>query len=188
MIPHDVSIMNYLLDATPSTVTAWASINSSTQIADMIYVKLDYLKLGLSAYVHASWLGSKKVREVTVVGSKKVAVHDDTMKTRLHIFNRVNSQEDFAGQLLPCSSADILSPDIHFEEPLLVQVRHFLECIDECTLPQTHGNNGLAVVATLEAIERSVTTNSIVRVRFPIDVIPIGVPDDLRVGHVSANQ
>jgi len=188
MVPHDISIMNYLLDSAPSTATAWAASNSSTGIVDMAYIKLDYLELGVTGYIHCSWLGFKKVREVTVVGSKKVAVQDDTMKRRLHLFERVDTREDFPGQLLPYGSGPIDSPPIKFEEPLLVQVMHFLRCIEDNMQPQTDGANGLSVVAVLEAIDESIATGRAVRVRYLDEVIPSSAAEILRYRRAGANQ
>jgi predicted dehydrogenase len=172
MVPHDISIMNYLLDSVPSTVTAWVSSSSQSGIADVAYIKVEYLELGITGYIHASWLGLKKVREVTVVGTKKVAVHDDTMAKRLHFFERVRVQENFARQFSAHDPDVVHSPSLNFDEPLLVQVKHFLRCIDECMTPQTDGTNGLAVVATLEAIDESIVTRKTVNVCYPTGVIP----------------
>jgi predicted dehydrogenase len=188
MVPHDISIMNYLLNSVPSTATAWASSNSSTGIADLAYIKLDYLELGVTGYIHSSWLGFKKVREVTVVGSKKVAVHDDTMKKRLHLFERVDAREDFPGQLLSYGSGPIDSPSIKFEEPLLVQVEHFIRCIENGTPPQTDGANGLSVVAVLEAIDESITTGRTVRVRYPDQLIPTNASEILCYRRAGTSQ
>jgi predicted dehydrogenase len=186
MVPHDISIMNYLLDSVPSTATAWASSNASTGIVDMAYIKLDYLELGVTGYIHSSWSGFKKVREVTVVGSKKVAVHDDTMKKRLHLFERVDA--DFPGQLLSYGSAPIESPSIKFEEPLFVQVKHFLQCIENGKPPQTDGVNGLSVVAALEAIDESIVTGRAVRIRYPDQVMPSGAAEILPYRRAGASQ
>jgi predicted dehydrogenase len=171
MVPHDISIMNYLLDSVPSTVTAWASSSSQAGIADMAYIKVEYLELGITGYIHASWLGLKKVREVTAVGTQKVAVHDDTIK-RLHLFDRVDAQEYFANQLFADGSGVANSSNLKSDEPLLVQVKHFLRCIKECMTPQTDVTNGLAVVVTLEAIDESIVTGKTVKVCYPSGMIP----------------
>jgi predicted dehydrogenase len=188
MVPHDISIMNYLLDSTPSTVTAWASNGSPAGIADVVYIKVEYLELGITGYIHASWLGFKKVREITVVGTRKVAVHDDTMKQRLHLFDRVDAREDFAGQLLAYGSGVVNSPNIEFEEPLVVQVKHFLHSINESTPPQTDGANGLAVVAALEAIDESIVKGRTVKVYYPSRVMPSNAPKILPYCRLSADQ
>jgi predicted dehydrogenase len=180
MVPHDISIMNYLLNSVPSTVTAWASSSSQVGIADMAYIKVEYLELGITGYIHASWLGLKKVREVTVVGTQKVAVHDDTMTKSLHFFDRVDAQKDFARQLSVYGSGVVHSPDLKSDEPLLVQVTHFLRCINEGIPPQTDGANGLAVVATLEAIDESIVTGRTVKVCYPSEVM---MSNTLKIHH-----
>ncbi|MFN2589485.1 MAG: gfo/Idh/MocA family oxidoreductase, partial [Actinomycetota bacterium] len=50
---------------------------------------------------------------------------------------------------------EIRSPHIAFEEPLLVQDRHFVSSVMSRERPDTDGENGLAVVQVLEAAELS---------------------------------
>ncbi len=50
---------------------------------------------------------------------------------------------------------DIVVPFIAPDEPLAVQDRHFIDCIAAGARPLTDGENGLAVVAALEAAELS---------------------------------
>jgi predicted dehydrogenase len=156
MLPHDVSILNYLVDCIPSVVVAESSMNGAG-IADTVFVKLEYPQNGVSAHIHCSWLGTKKVRDVTVVGCKRIAIHEDTVKGPLHIYDRVT------GSAVSSSTATLS----HNTEPLLVQVRHFLSCIHEGKRPQTDAHNGVAVVAVLEAIERSVISRAPAHVIIP---------------------
>jgi predicted dehydrogenase len=50
---------------------------------------------------------------------------------------------------------DIVVPFISADEPLAVQDRHFTDCIATGAKPLTDAENGLAVVAALEAAELS---------------------------------
>ena len=68
LAPHDVSIINYLLDDTPTTVSAWGHESAGTGFEDVAMVRLQYERSNVEAYVHVSWLDPSKVREVTVVG------------------------------------------------------------------------------------------------------------------------
>jgi predicted dehydrogenase len=164
LVAHDISIMNYLLDSTPTAVSAWSSINSSLGIEDIAYIKLEYRELGVIGIVHASWLDPKKVREVTVVGSKKMAVFNDANEYRLRIFDRGSA--DAAKELLTDGTCAIALPEIQFEEPLLVELKHFLDCISEKVEPLSNGQSGLAVIAVLEAIDAALVTNGTATVRY----------------------
>jgi len=173
---HDVSIMNYLLDAIPSSVAAWGSRNAWADVEDLAYVQLQYEDLGVTGYAHVSWLDPNKVREVTVIGSKKMAVYNDLHEERLRIFDRGVERDE--QQLTPFERplsyryGDIISPHIQFEEPLSLEVRHFVDCIRDGAIPLTDGRNGLAVVAVLEAIDESLRTGGAVRVRMPAEWNP----------------
>jgi predicted dehydrogenase len=168
MIPHDVSIMNYLLSSKPSVVTASASINSEG-IADTVHVKLEYPEVGVTGYIYCSWLSHKKVRDVTVVGTNKVAIHDDALKGHLHLFNRVSDAQEHLSKERLLNGYDVANlSHVESSEPLRMQVQHFLGCIGDGSWPQTDGENGLSVVTVLESIDRSVALKTPVNVHYGI--------------------
>jgi predicted dehydrogenase len=171
LAPHDISIMNCLLGSVPSAVTAWGSTIMYAGLEDLAYIRLQYQDLGVTGYIHVSWLDPNKVREVIVVGSKKMAIYNDLCEERLRIFDRgVERSQQGAMQFerpLSYRYGDIVSPYIRFEEPLALEIRHFIECIIHGTVPQADGQSGLEIVATLEAIDEALTTGSTIEVRYP---------------------
>jgi predicted dehydrogenase len=169
LAPHDVSILNYLLRSSPTKVTTWGSTNTQAGVEDLAYIRLDYGDVGVTGYVHVSWLDPRKVRQVTVVGSNKMAIYNEQdTEERLRIFDRgIGSQTGDSARFgwpLSYRLGDIISPHIQFDEPLAVEDRHFVDCIREGRTPDTDGWNGLAVVETLEAAERSLCTGASVAV------------------------
>jgi len=109
-------------------------------------------------YAHVSWLDPRKTRSVTVVGSKKMAVYNDLAEERLRIYDRGLGAIDEAAspdRPLTYRYGDIVVPHIRSDEPLAVQDKHFVDSILHGTRPETDGENGLAVVATLEAVAAS---------------------------------
>jgi predicted dehydrogenase len=187
LAPHDISIMNYLLGSFPSAVSAWGATNARPGTEDLAYIRIEYRDLGVTGFVHVSWLDPHKVREVVVVGSKKMAVYDDLLDEHLRIYDRGvewREQPDTSFERpLTYRYGDIVSPYIQYEEPLLVEVRHFIECMRTGTAPQTDGQSGLAVVAVLEAIDQAVATGRVVEVRYPTSpsapntrTTPIAIP------------
>jgi predicted dehydrogenase len=160
LAPHDISIVSYVLDEMPSTTAVWAHCNISTQHADVAYLRLDFERAQAPAYVHVSWLTPNKTRQVTVVGEKKMAVYDDMSDNeRIRIYDigvDVQTIDDpTAAHALPVSyrTGDITSPYIAFQEPLLVQDQHFLDCIRTGTRPNTPGERGLEIVRVLAATD-----------------------------------
>jgi predicted dehydrogenase len=168
LAPHDIAILNYLLGSVPTAVTAWGSTNAWAGVEDLAYVRLDYQEVGVTGFVHVSWLDPNKVRRVTVVGSRKMAVYNDMAEERLRIFDRgvEPCEAGTASYERPLSYryGDIISPHIRFEEPLVLEDQHFVEAIRTGSQPQTDGANGLAVVAVLDAIDRSLKSGTTWRV------------------------
>ena len=163
LAPHDVSIINNVLGRKPVAVQAWAARHAHRRFEDVAYLRLFYDDFfddrGMSANIHVSWLDPCKVRRVTAVGSKKMAVYDDlAAEERIRILDKGVLPQDGGNLTQPPMSyryGDIVVPFIASDEPLAVQDRHFIDCIERDAKPLTDGENGLAVVETLEAAELS---------------------------------
>jgi predicted dehydrogenase len=160
LAPHDISIFNHILGHKPTTVHAWASRNAHPFLEDVAYLRLYYSQPGVCANIHVSWLDPHKVRRVTVVGSKKMVVYNDLAadeRIRVHDKGVIREQSDDDETQPPMSYryGDVISPYLTVNEPLKVEDQHFVDCAVSGERPQTHGENGLAVVEVLEAAQRS---------------------------------
>jgi predicted dehydrogenase len=168
LAPHDVSIVNLLLGRRPGTVQAWGSRHAHHRLEDVAYLRLGYEALDVQANIHVSWLDPCKVRRVTVVGSKKMAVYNDlAAEERIRIHDKgVTCPTDPQDLTQPPTSyryGDIIVPFVPAQEPLAVEDQHFVESVRTGSVPRTDGANGLAVVAVLEGAERSLATGEPVR-------------------------
>jgi predicted dehydrogenase len=153
---HDISIFNFLLGARPKVVSAVGKGYLQPQVEDVAFVSLEYPG-GVLAHIHVSWLDPKKVRQITVVGSKKMASWDDLSTTGpVEIFSKRIEREpyykDYGEFHLLAKDGEVLIPAVKNEEPLKRQAEHFMNCILHRTQPISDGKNGLEVVETLEAI------------------------------------
>jgi predicted dehydrogenase len=160
LAPHDISIINYVLGQIPDAVEAWGSCHAHRRFEDVAYLRLYYPDVRLSANIHVSWLDPCKVRRMTLVGSRKMAVYDDlAAEDRLRIHDKgVDSCADSGDLTQPPISyryGDITVPFVHAQEPLAVQDRHFARCALDNAQPWTDGSNGMAVVEVLEALQRA---------------------------------
>lgn len=166
LAPHDVSIVNLLLDRTPQTVSAWGSSHAGSPYEDVAYLRLDYGET--TANIHVSWLDPAKVRRVTVVGSKRMAVYNDLLDdARLQIFDKGvcgPDGEPDGGVPMSYRYGGITAPHIEFREPLATEDEHFVDCVRHGKTPHSDGHTGLAVVGVLEAAERSMRTGGAVEV------------------------
>lgn len=165
LAPHDVSIFNYLLGATPLWVSAVGVDALQEARADAGFISLGYPD-GVLGNIHVSWVDPNKVRELVLVGSNHRIVFDDlNALERIKIFEKgiapVNEPSGFGEHHFTMRDGDIFSPHIPVSEPLKNQCRHFLSCITEDRRPKTDGWAGLDVVRVMAAIEESVQQHGI---------------------------
>lgn len=164
LAPHDISIVSYLLDEVPSATSVWAQHNITTEHADVAYLKLEFEHSGVPAFVQVSWLHPEKIRRVTVVGDKKMAVYNDMSDTdRIRIYDAGVDPKTVDGDASPdfpvnYRTGDIVAPFVPFQEPLMVQDSHFIECIRTGREPRTTGERGLDIVRVLAATDVAVAS------------------------------
>ena len=159
LAPHDVSISNFVLGSSPTTVTAWGSRHVHPEYEDVAYLRLDYADLGVRTNIHVSWLDPHKVRRITAVGSKKMVVYNDMADgERIRVYDKAAVPPDASDGPLSGVAyhlGDIVSPFVPFAEPLAVQDQHFVDCIFSNSAPVVNGSSGVAVVQVLECAQIS---------------------------------
>jgi predicted dehydrogenase len=155
LAPHDISIILHLLDELPLSVSCQGSSHVTRGIEDVTMMYLTFAK-NRCAFIQNSWLDPKKVRQMTVVGSQRMIVYDDTEPLeKLKIYDaRVEvppHYDTFAEFTYSYHYGDAYVPYIKQDEPLKLECQHFLECIRDGAVPITGGHLGLEVVRILEA-------------------------------------
>lgn len=156
--PHDLSIICHLVGQQPETVSARGQAYLRPGVQDVVFVNLSFADETM-AQIQLSWLDPHKERRLTVVGSKKMVVFDDTHaseKLRIYDkgFDRPPEYEDFS-DYLSLRDGDVFIPRIGLAEPLRAECAHFLNCVREGARPRSSGRDGLAVISVLDAAERS---------------------------------
>jgi predicted dehydrogenase len=158
LAPHDISILMHVLNDEPVVVSARGSACVYAGVHDVCYLELQFTS-GASAHIHVSWLDPDKVRRLTLVGDRRMAVFDDVSSTtKLRIYDRgvERPEVDNYGEFeVAYRHGEIVIPYITRREPLRLECEHFLECVLSGRRPLSDGEQGLAVVAALEAAERS---------------------------------
>lgn len=156
--PHDISILRYLLDADPLKVSASGASFILKNMEEIVIMCMEFPN-NVHTQSRMSWLDPRKVREVTIVGDKKMAVYDDvalTEKIRIYDKRVDRPYTDTFGEFqLQYHHGDIVIPQVQLSEPLRAECQHFLECITTGATPRSDGRNGLAVIRVLEAAEAS---------------------------------
>lgn len=160
LAPHDISIILYWLDEIPEKVTAKGLTFLQEGIEDVVFIDLDFPS-GRAAHVHVSWMDPSKTRKMVVVGSKKMLVYDDvSLEAKIVIFDKgiekkhiirdLPDIESFGQFQFMHRSGDIYIPKVDFKEPLLIECRHFIDCIINRGTSLSDGRSGLDVVNILE--------------------------------------
>jgi predicted dehydrogenase len=155
---HDISVITHLVASEVQSVSATGQAYVRKGIYDVVFVTIHFAD-DVMAHLHVSWLDPHKIRQVTVVGDKKMAVLNDMEATeKLRIYDKgvdfVPSYGNY-GESLTLRVGDIYIPKIDLVEPLKAECQHFLDCILKGTTPLTDGASGLKVVRVLEAAEKS---------------------------------
>ncbi len=143
LAPHDVSIMQYLLgDPVPISVTRKGMDYVQDGIEDVVFMHINYPNK-IVGHIHVSWLDPNKIRRMTVVGSKKMVVYDDIAENKIAIYDKGIDRMAVLGEHMDFDhtdffkfnhrSGDVLLPKIDFQEPLKVEIEHFLDCIQNGT-------------------------------------------------------
>ncbi len=157
--PHDICIVLCLLDQEPIAVSARGASYIHPDICDVAYLEIIFSS-GARAHIHLSWLDPRKVREITIVGSQKMALYDDVSEAeKIRIYDKglaVPTDNEGAITWPPrYRYGDVTIPFISNGEPLKLECKHFLRCITEGLRPRSDGWAGLRVVNILEAANRS---------------------------------
>jgi len=157
---HDVSIYNFLLDAAPTQVSAVGQAFLQPGIQDVAVITLSYPG-GVIGSIHVSWLDPKKVREITVVGDRRMATWDDlatlgpVMMFDKGVTKKPREYADFGEFQLLTREGDVTVPRVPPAEPLRMQAQAFIEALEAPEKLRSDGRVGAQVVRVLAAINES---------------------------------
>ncbi len=156
---HDLSIMDYVLDAHPRAVAATGVAHIANQPEDIAYLTC-FFDNNLIAHFHVNWLAPVKIRRTLIGGNKQMIVYDDLEPSeKIKVYDKgitLNSTPEGAYQMrVGYRTADMWAPQIPATEALRVEASHLIECLEQNKTPITDGNAGLRVVRILEAATKS---------------------------------
>ncbi|MDI6717046.1 MAG: Gfo/Idh/MocA family oxidoreductase [Actinomycetota bacterium] len=159
LAPHDISLIFHLVSGKePVSVSARGASYITQGIEDVVFCSVA-LEGGAMAHIHVSWLDPHKIRKLTVVGNKKMAVFDDMESSeKVRIYDKgvdINPDYRSYGEDLTLRFGDIVTPSIKMKEPLRAECEHFIECVKTGKRPRSDGYDGLRVVKVLEAAQAS---------------------------------
>jgi predicted dehydrogenase len=154
---HDLSVLLYLVGEEPSE--AWAHGNAflTPGVEDVVFCYLRFPS-GKIAHMHLSWLDPHKMRRITVVGKKKMAVFDDMeLERKVTIYDKAPEEPVHSYGEWQTRTGDIFSPKIPNDEPLRLECRHFLGLVAGEGDREEAARDGLVVVRSLEQLQNSLS-------------------------------
>lgn len=161
LAPHDIAIFNFLLEGCPVNVSARGAKCLGTSLEDLAFASLEYPG-HILVNVHVSWLAPKKVRQITIIGDRKMVVWDDLDNLGpIHLYDKHVEKtskyyETYGEFQLLSREGSVLIPKIDFHEPLKIQAQYFLDCVEKNKNPDfSDAGKAYEVVTVLQAIQRS---------------------------------
>ncbi|MHC1632061.1 MAG: Gfo/Idh/MocA family oxidoreductase [Methanotrichaceae archaeon] len=123
---HDIDVARYLIGSDPVDVYARRG-KFKHQKEDHAIVVLDFGEI--TASIEVNWFTPHKVRNLVATGSEGIAYLD------------------YIAQTVAVHTKDWeMTPKIEHEEPLKLELSHFLECVEKGERPLVNGEDGLKVL------------------------------------------
>ncbi len=162
--PHDISIIQHWLgEPEPLSVAVHGLDCVQEGIPDVVFMNIRYPGK-VMANIHVSWLDPQRVRKMIVVGSRKMVVYDDAAENKIAIYDKGIDRLAVLGQNMDYDrpqafsfnhrSGDVLLPRIPMEEPLKVEIDHFLDCVEKgaaCLTGVAHARKVIRILSQADA-------------------------------------
>lgn len=173
--PHFIYSVNYLLGVLPMSVSANGGDYLRDGSEDVVFLNFRYPD-NVIFNLHSSWLDPLKVRQLIVVGSKKMAIFDDVSPdSKLRIFNKsasVQNDPDFADLRVILRVGDVVIPKIKDKEPLNELISDFIKSVLRKRHLKIQPKDGYEVVRILEVAQRSlVKSGKMININYEKDTI-----------------
>jgi predicted dehydrogenase len=158
LAPHDLSILLHWIDEPIVQVAASGRSIFQSGVPETAFLTVTFAG-GATANIELSWLAPRKVRQMVVVGSRRMVQYDDTAGDEaIRIYDRgmeFETPASFGEYQLTYRSGDIVAPRLEPAEPLAMELADFAHCIRTGATPRSHAYLGLEVVAAMEAAQES---------------------------------
>jgi predicted dehydrogenase len=164
LAPHDLSILLYWLDQPVVEIAASGSSVFKQDVPETAFLTLTFAG-GSTANVQISWLAPCKVRQMIVVGSKRMVQYDDTASDEpVRVYDRgmdLTQPANFGEHQLIYRTGDVVSPRVEPQEPLSLELQDFARAIRTGSEPRSNVALGLDIVALVELASDSLRTNGV---------------------------
>jgi len=125
--PHDVSIINYLIDQAPSKINSTSHSFLQKGISDIQITNLIFGN-DLKAHIFNSWYNPYKEHRVVVIGSRGMVDFRDDKKSYLRFYEINAEKKDFG---ISNNSKNFKSVSFKKSMPLEEELKYFIKNIRE---------------------------------------------------------
>jgi UDP-N-acetylglucosamine 3-dehydrogenase len=144
---HDIDMMRYLFGGDPVAVYAKTGNMKHKKFEDYAHIMLTF-EGGKNAFIESNWLTPYKTRVLVVTGSEAIA------------------KIDYITQELTIENAkETVQPRLPWQEPLKLELRHFVNCILGKEKPLVTGIDGFKAIKIAEAALKSSKTGKLVKLK-----------------------
>jgi predicted dehydrogenase len=160
LAPHDLAIMDHLIDERPVAVSASGSAMAGYDHENIAYITVHFAN-GFLGHFHVNWLAPVKIRHMLLGGRQRMLVYDDLeLSEKVCVYDKgvdfdVQDDEVRRQILVSYRTGDMYAPKLDRREALSLAMEEFAAAIEEHRAPLTDAASGVRVVAMLEAAERS---------------------------------
>ena len=162
LAPHDISVLDYLLDELPISVNATGVSHIHNGIENIAYLTVNYQN-NFIAHFNCSWSSPVKIRMMLLGGSEKMVVFNDMEPTeKIKVYDtahNVSTLEEKQKVMIDYRVGDVYVPKIELAEPLRKLAIDFIHCIENNSEPRASAIGGLNTIRILEAAQQSIKQN-----------------------------
>jgi predicted dehydrogenase len=160
LAPHDISIMDYVIDEKPQAVVATGVGHFNRGLEDIAYLTF-YYGNNIIAHINVNWLSPVKVRTTLIGGSKKMLVWNDIEPDeKIKVYDKgvqIKTKEGKYNLLVDYRWGDMWAPKVEQTEALKLMAEKFVSYVTNGDSVVNDGVAGLHNVRMLEAANKSLT-------------------------------
>lgn len=160
---HDLDIIDYLIKPKLKRIYAETQQKLHPKYEDSLLALLKYEE-GILGVLNINFTSPKKIRKISIFGEK--GMFEVNYLTQDIIFYKNSSYKEeeeasFGGKFSGISEGDSIKISIKKEEPLLAEIKSFIECITEDKESPVSGEDGLEALKKANLIMKSAKENKV---------------------------
>lgn len=142
---HDIDIIRYFMGKDPDNIYACGGRTLNDGREDHVVAVLNYGQS--SGIMQSNWITPIKIRNLSVTGTKGYAeLNYITQELVLYESNYERTYDDYGDFVIKFGKQNKINIMVKNEEPLKVEILHFMDCIRSNKEPLVNGNEALSTL------------------------------------------